>query len=421
MWHFLNCHISDSCRFCAASKPFRPPEYSQKFYEEFTFDSQPEDMIVVLEKPRTVRLQENNGRTATDLLCQRSEWRDELMSAIDQLKIRDRDDHSETRWYFPLKKKTRTFAPVIPPQSAHLLLDDINNLPEDQRLAESGQFEVFHAEAIQIPNVLIEIGRLREITFRQAGEGTGKLIDLDEFDEHYNHLFLWNRETSEIVGAYRLGETDAILTRLGKRGLYTNTLFEFYGGILEQLSPALEMGRSFVRAEYQRSIALLLLWKGIGRYVARRPRYRILFGPVSIDNKYHIISRQLMVEFLKANSYLPELARLVRPRAPFRPKPVKGWNPATVIPLLKGVDEASAMVCDIEDGQRGIPVLLRQYLRLGGKLLGFNVDSTFGDVLDGLILVDLMKTERRMLERYLGKQGAAAFLEYHEQNQSKAS
>jgi len=337
------------------------------------------------------------------------------------LETRSRAEKAKPRWYFPSRQKAREFAPIVPPQPARLLLDDINNLPEDQRLTVSGQFEVFYAEAPQIPSVLAEIGRLREITFRQAGEGTGKPFDIDEFDEYYNHLFVWNRETSEIVGAYRLGETDAILTRLGKRGLYTSTLFDFQGGLLEKLSPALEMGRSFVRAEYQRSIALVLLWKGIGRYVARHPRYRILFGPVSIDNQYHCLSRQLMVEFLKANSYLPELARLARPRAPFRPKPIKGWNPVMMIPLLRDVDEASDLVSDIEDGQRGIPILLKQYLKLGGKLMGFNVDSSFGDVLDGLVLVDLLDTDRRVLERYLGKDGTAAFYAYHEQAEPKAS
>ena len=307
--------------------------------------------------------------------------------------------------------------PVIPPQSVAILSEEIGRLPRSQLLTESGGMQVFQARATQIPYTLLEIGRLRELTFRAAGEGTGRRFDLDLFDEHYTHLFIWNRDSLEIVGAYRLGKTDEILRELGKKGLYTQTLFHFRSRMLEGLGPALEMGRSFVREEYQRGYTpLLLLWKGIGRYVSENPRYRMLFGPVSISRDYTDLSRRLIVETLQESLSLPELARMVKPRIPMRVKRVriKGCAPETARAVMRDIEELSALIADIEIDQKGIPVLLRHYLNLGGKLLAFNLDPEFGDVLDGLLLVDLMHTDRRTLARYMGKDEAEAFRAYHE-------
>jgi putative hemolysin len=307
--------------------------------------------------------------------------------------------------------------PVIPPQSPAILIEEIGRLPKSQLLTESGGMQVFQARAAQIPYALLEIGRLRELTFRAAGEGTGRRFDLDAFDEHYTHLFIWNRDALEIIGAYRLGKTDEILRELGKKGLYTQTLFHFRTRMLAGLGPALEMGRSFVREEYQRGYApLLLLWKGIGRYVSENPRYRMLFGPVSISRDYSDVSRRLIAETLQESLSVPELARMVKPRIPMRVKRVriKGCAPETTRAVMRDIEELSALIADIEIDQKGIPVLLRHYLNLGGKLLAFNLDPEFGDVLDGLVLVDLMRTDRRTLARYMGKGGAEAFRAYHE-------
>jgi hypothetical protein len=169
---------------------------------------------------------------------------------------------------------------------------------------------VYYASASQIPNVLREIGRLREISFRQAGEGTGSSIDIDEFDSRYYHLFIWNRAQNEIAGAYRLAGTDDIVSRHGKNGLYTNTLFRFSPDFFNRIHPALELGRSFVRPEYQKSyLPLLLLWKGIGHFVAQRPWYRVLFGPVSISASYTSMSQSLIV--LISHSLFPSSPGIV--------------------------------------------------------------------------------------------------------------
>lgn len=316
---------------------------------------------------------------------------------------------------WPLRfSKEQVLEPLVAPREVSLLLREVEKLPSEQKLVESGEFIVYSARARQIPNVLYEIGRLREYSFRKAREGTGKKIDLDRFDNYYLHLFVWNSKKSEIVGAYRIGETDRILRRFGKRGLYTSTLFAYRRSLLEQFEPALELGRSFVRPEYQKNYSpLLLLWRGIGQFVVRNPRYKTLFGPVSINSEYESLSRQLIVQFLKANNYLPELAKFIKAKNPMRPTPIKGWDPKTTSRVVRDLEEISSLVAEIEADKRAVPILLRQYIKLGGKLLGFNVDPNFGDVLDGLILIDLTQTEMKLLERYLGKEGAQAFREYH--------
>ncbi|RNC71049.1 MAG: lysophospholipid acyltransferase family protein [Desulfuromonadales bacterium] len=315
------------------------------------------------------------------------------------------------------------FGPLAIPVEPELLAAEIGNLPDDHFLVESGPFRVVVAEAGRIPATLREIGRLREITFRQVGEGTGRPSDLDRFDAHYRHLFIWNREKCELVGAYRLGETDTIIQQFGMEGLYTSTLFTYRVDFLDRIGPALEVGRSFVRPEYQKSYTpLLLLWKGIGRFVAANPRYRVLFGAVSISREYSDLSRQLIVSTLQQGRLIPELARMVTARTPLRLKPlrVRGCEPAGDWPAALDLEDVAAMVADIEVDHKGVPVLLRHYVNLGGKFLGFNIDREFSDVLDGLVLVDLLETEGKTLERYMGKDGARAFLAWHSREGNEA-
>jgi putative hemolysin len=317
------------------------------------------------------------------------------------------------RTALPLHRHARPAAePIAAPVPASTLATEIEALAGECLLNRSGDLEVYLAQATQIPNVLRELGRLREISFRAVGEGTHKCLDLDQFDNHYLHLFVWNARVRELVGAYRLATTDTVLRAHGIPGLYTATLFEYGDSFLERIGPAVELGRSFVRQEYQKGFApLLLLWKGIGAFIARNPRYKILFGPVSISNQYQAISRELMISFLEKYAYVGDLGCLVRnrhhvKRAYHTALPQTGFN----------LDDLSALVSDIEQKQTGVPVLLRQYLKLGGKLLGFNVDPRFSNALDGLILVDLTKTDTKLLQRYLGKTEAQTFLEFQKGN-----
>jgi putative hemolysin len=300
--------------------------------------------------------------------------------------------------------------PVEAEQPAEAVAREVGQLPADRMLARSGEYAVLHASAGEIPTVLREIGRLREITFRAVGEGTGKATDIDRFDAHYRHLFVWHRARGQVVGAYRMGATDEIVRRFGTDGLYTSTLFHYRPELLEQIGPALELGRSFERAEYHREYdPLLLLWRGIAGFVSRHPRYRMLFGPVSISNDYHSLTRQLLVSFLRLNRSLPNLGRLVRPRNAPRFAPVREWDAHSTGTVVRDVAEVDELVGEIESDRLGIPVLLRQYLKLNARLLGFNVDPAFGDVLDALMLVDLTQVEPAILARYMGRVGAEAF------------
>jgi putative hemolysin len=303
-------------------------------------------------------------------------------------------------------------APLVEPVPAGLLQDDVDALPAHQLILDDGDHAVYVAESEQIPKLLREIGRLRELSFREVGEGTGRELDLDVFDETYLHLFIWQKERRELVGAYRLGRCDEILQRDGFAGLYTATLFRYSPKLFERMGPALEMGRSFVRPEYQKSLAgLMLLWRGLARYVVRNPRYTTLFGPVSVSANYQSASQRLIAAFLKQNNYAHRWSRWVHPRTPFRP--AKNRGPRVGPGELRDLDDVSSFIAEIESDHKGVPILLKQYLRLGGRLLGFNVDPDFSDVLDVLIMVDLRRTEARVLGRYMGRENAAAFFAHH--------
>ena len=314
----------------------------------------------------------------------------------------------------PFKKPAQpTLQVIVPAPRLNVLESEVDRLPAGQLLLRMGEYRVFHAAAHQIPNLLTEIGRLREITFRETDEGTGKETDLDRFDAHYTHLFVWNQEKRHVVGAYRLGLVDTVLKRYGKNGLYTSTLFDFKSRFLERVECGIELGRSFVRKEYQRFYApLLLLWRGIAHFVARNPQYTVLFGPVSISRAYSDLSRQLMMAYLRINHYEPDLARFIKGRTRMRRRGLRmGVECKDVVPA--DMENLSTLISEIEADRKGVPVLLKHYVKLGGKLMGFNIDPAFGNTLDGLIMVDLLKCDKRILERYMGPEGAAHFFCYH--------
>jgi len=304
--------------------------------------------------------------------------------------------------------------PVAAPVSPAMLADEVTRLPQERCLAENGDLAVYLGSAREIPQLLREVGRLREVTFRQVGEGTGKSLDLDRFDRHYWHLLLWNKTKCELVGAYRAGNTAEILPEHGIRGLYTSTLFRFDERIFQKLGPALELGRSFVRPEYQRQYTpLLLLWKGIARLVAMWPEIPVLFGAVSISNDYSETSREMIYRFFETRMHDDELAGLVTPRRPFRPGFMRRWDCRSMCHALRDLEELSQPINDVEADGKGLPILLRQYAKIGGKLLGFNVDRKFSNVLDGLVVVDLRRTDPAVLDRYMGRESAANFRQLH--------
>ena len=334
--------------------------------------------------------------------------------AIEYLRMRTFIMKNNTTITGVLDSEVENYDPIVPAVPPAVLEKEVAGLTNEHRLCSIGDVEVYSARAVEIPSCLREIGRLREITFRLTSEGTGKSIDLDQFDNYYDHLFAWNSKTKEIVGAYRIGCVDEIIEKYGISGLYTYTLFKYSEKLLEQISSSLELGRSFVRPEYQRNAsALLILWRGIATFAYKRKKYRNLFGPVSISSDYNSISRQLIISFLQNNSFIPTLAKMVKPRRGYRNIRIKGVDKSTLVNVVKDVQEVSELIAEIEKRERGIPVLLKQYLKIGGKILGFNVDPDFGNVLDGLILVDLAAADERFMAKYMGAEALREFRRFH--------
>jgi len=280
---------------------------------------------------------------------------------------------------------------------------ELATLPARCLLDTHRDLRVYCASAAQLPVILPELGRLRELSFRGAGEGTGRPCDLDRFDAVYRHLFVWDSRRKCIAGAYRIGFVDQLIAAGGVTALYTRSLFRYNRAFLDNMGGCIEMGRSFVHPDYQRSLGVLnLLWRGIGRLVSDQPRYHTLFGPVSISADYSHLARQLMFNCLTLHYYDDANAATVRPVKPFR-----AGRPPWTRDMLKTVANGSTLSRLISrmEGGRGLPVLLRQYLNLNGRFVCFNVDPTFGNTLVGLVVVDLRRTPRRFLKRFLTPSG----------------
>jgi putative hemolysin len=371
-------------------------------------EGKPVEVRVGSEIPADAIVGISDDREATDYL----RWRTYLLG---------RRSKAETSWPEAVRSKLvqsklafKPQKPVASPIEAQFLQQELDALPAGRCLSQNAEFGVYLAYANETPRLLQEVGRLREVTFRQANEGTGNARDLDRFDGYYGHMLLWHKTRRELVGAYRTGKTPEILAQHGVSGLYTSTLFHYDARLFEKIGPALELGRSFIRSEYQRQYApLLLLWKGIARLVATHPEIPVLFGAVSISNDYKAASREIIFRFFESRIREDELAGLIKPRSPFRPARLRPWDCRAMCAALRDLEELSQPIADVECDGKGLPILLRQYAKIGGKLLGFNVDRKFSNVLDGLIVVDLRQTESTVLERYMGREDAAHFRHVH--------
>jgi putative hemolysin len=351
----------------------------------------------------------NDDDKAIDLL----RWNSSLLA------LRDRIGSPRVR-FFPAKWPPKHA--VAPAEEPTVLLRELQSLPPDALLDSVGKMSVYALSSRQAPRIVREIGRLRELTFRAAGEGTGKTRDLDRFDAYYTHIVLWNDERQEIAGAYRICNVQNVLQRYGLRGLYTATLFRFQPRFFAKVGPALELGRSFIHLDYQRQYApLLVLWRGIGAYLVRQPETPVLFGAVSISADYSPASREVLHSYLSGHKVDAELLKMLRPKNPPRSAATESDQESETIARLFSLEDISDWVSIFESDGKGVPVLVRHYMKLGGKFLGFNVDAKFSNVLDGLLMVDLREAKPELLARYLGKEGAAAFLKRHGVDAEKPS
>ena len=270
-----------------------------------------------------------------------------------------------------------------------LLGRELDALAGERMLTRVGNMCLFCAPTSVIPLTMKEIARLREVTFRAVGEGTQLETDSDEYDDLYEHLFVWDAEKQAIAGAYRIGFGDVLLDNRGFEGFYTYTLVEFSRRLNEVLRQSIELGRSFVVPGYQRrSQTLLLLWRGILHVLLRNPSYRYLMGPVSMSGGYAMAAKWLLIDYIKANHWNAELARYVVPRngvgALGRPAVDE-----EMIRRIVSTDEIDKLIRDVEPSGQGMPVLMKKYLQLGGRVMGFNIDPLFNDALDAMLILDL--------------------------------
>jgi len=296
---------------------------------------------------------------------------------------------------------------AVPPAS---ITEELASLDSSAVLVNQERYWVYLADSRDIPRSLTEIGRLRERTFREVGEGTGAPLDLDRFDKQYQHLILFDHRNHCIVGSYRIGFCDQLTRQAGPSGLYTNTLFYFSPGFVRTLGNTLELGRSFVRSEYQKSpLALALLWRGIGRVLVQNPRYEQLMGPVSISADYNDVSRRLMVSFLESLDNEKRRAKSVRARNRPRQR-LAASEQAQLLTAGFGVRQLGRLIADADAKHQGIPVLLERYLELGGRVLSLNVDNAFGHCVDALVVVNVPRVPELMLKRFMGPDGLRSYL-----------
>ncbi len=294
--------------------------------------------------------------------------------------------------------KKKKAVDVIPAVDVNLIDKEIGELSE-YLLFKSKKFSVFCAPSDQIPHVLNEIGRLREITFRQVGEGTNQSIDVDEYDLYYHQLFIWDEENKKIVGAYRVGKGKEILNKYGLKGFYLQSLFKMKKAFQPVLSESIELGRSFIVKEYQRKpMPLFLLWKGIMYFLLKNPECRYLIGPVSISNEYSNSSKDLIIKFIMRNYFDYEMGQFIKSRNKFKVK-VKGLDMDILLEAAKSdINKLDKLIGDFEVSNDKLPVLLKKYISLNAKIVGFNIDPNFNDCLDGLIVVDLFDVPVNMIE-----------------------
>ncbi len=268
---------------------------------------------------------------------------------------------------------------------------EIEKLTEkDRRLLQSKNYEVFLAPAKEMPFTLKEIGRQREVTFRAIGEGTNNSIDLDEFDNYYHHMFLWDNQEKVIVGAYRMGFGTEIFAKYGIDGFYLQDLFRFEPELFGMMRQSIEMGRAYIVKEYQQKpMPLFLLWKGIVHTTLRHPEHKYLIGGVSISNQFSNFSKSLMIEFMKSNYWDPYVAQYVRPKKEFKVKLKDADKEFVFDETQADLNKFDKLIDEVEPGNLRLPVLIKKYIKQNAKVVAFNVDPLFNNSVDGLMYIKI--------------------------------
>jgi putative hemolysin len=307
---------------------------------------------------------------------------------------------------------------IVKPANHDKILEEVNCIrKENFRLLQSKNYEVFFVTADKIPNILHEIGRLREITFREVGEGTNEAIDLDRYDNYYHHMFLWDDESQQIAGAYRMGLGAEIFAKYGIDGFYLQELFRFEPELFDMMSKSIEMGRAFIIKEYQQKpMPLFLLWKGIVHTTLHYPEHKFLIGGVSISNQFSEFSKSLMIEFMKSNYYDPYIAQYVHPKKEYKVKLKDADKDFIFDEAESDLNKFDKIIDELEPGSLRLPVLIKKYIKQNARVVAFNVDPLFNNAVDGLMYIRIadipestmkpvMEEFQAELERKLAEKG----------------
>ncbi|MFB9077873.1 GNAT family N-acyltransferase [Flavobacterium procerum] len=278
---------------------------------------------------------------------------------------------------------------IVTPANESKMIDEVQALRDnDSRFLQSKNYEVFFASAKEIPNIIHEIGRLREITFREVGEGTNESIDLDEYDQYYHHMFLWDDDTKKIAGAYRMGLGSEIYPKYGIEGFYLTDLFRFEPELHDMMHKSIEMGRAFITREYQQKpMPLFLLWKGIIHTTLRHPEHKYLVGGVSISNQFSDFSKSLMIEFMKSNYYDPYIAQYIHPKKAYKVKLKDADKDFIFDEAESDLNKFDKIIDELEPGNLRLPVLIKKYIKQNARVVAFNVDPLFNNAVDGLMYI----------------------------------
>ena len=318
----------------------------------------------------------------------------------------------------PTLKLTKSPKQIVTAANHEKIVAEVANLRKlECRLLQSKNYEVFFAQADQIPNILHELGRLREITFREVGEGTNESIDIDRFDKYYHHMFLWDEDAQKIAGAYRMGLGSEIFPKYGIDGFYLQELFRFEPELFDMMNKSIEMGRAFIIKEYQQKpMPLFLLWKGIVHTTLRYPDHKYLIGGVSISNQFSDFSKSLMIEFMKSNYYDPYIAQYIHPKKEYKVKLKDADKDFIFDEAESDLNKFDKIIDELEPGSLRLPVLIKKYIKQNARVVAFNVDPLFNNAVDGLMYIRIadipestmkpvMEEFQAELERKLAEKG----------------
>ncbi len=298
------------------------------------------------------------------------------------------------------------FKKIIDPIPTEILKKELRNSAE--LLGEtSGDIEIYLVRKWECPNLMDEIARLREITFRTVGESIGKEKDTDQYDNYYDQITLWHKVNEEIVGAYRMGATKEIYRKHGYDGLYNYKIYDFHPDYDKILNQGLEMGRSFIQEKYWGSNALDFLWNGIAIYLKKFPDIRYLFGVVSMSDDMSQYGHSLIVGYY--TKWFMGSEKYVTARTPFiTPDKYK----EKVNEILSSTDykkDFRNIKKELLKNGESVPVLYRRYSEMteygGAKFYGFSINPSFNNAVDSLIIVDLTKIRPQIRDRYFNNTG----------------